>query len=87
MSKGLSCHRVTRSKNLCWKSVVFLMISTYFIRHLFDLLLFVFLICVTLLLRSYSLQIRTSRRVYSLLAESKADADVWLEKILTALRD
>ncbi|VDM95492.1 unnamed protein product [Thelazia callipaeda] len=33
------------------------------------------------------LEVRTSRRVYSLLADTKADADLWLEKILAALHD
>ncbi|VDM38878.1 unnamed protein product [Toxocara canis] len=38
-------------------------------------------------LRKPLIEIRTVRRVYSLLAETKNDADVWMEKILAALRD
>ncbi|VDK45933.1 unnamed protein product [Gongylonema pulchrum] len=38
-------------------------------------------------LRKPLLEVRTSRRVYSLLADTKSDADLWLEKILAALHD
>ncbi|VDM12902.1 unnamed protein product [Wuchereria bancrofti] len=38
-------------------------------------------------LRKPLLEVRTSRRVYSLLADTKVDADLWLEKILAALHD
>uniref|UniRef100_A0A8R1TTB5 Myotubularin-related protein 5 n=1 Tax=Onchocerca volvulus TaxID=6282 RepID=A0A8R1TTB5_ONCVO len=38
-------------------------------------------------LRKPLLEVRTSRRAYSLLADTKADADLWLEKILAALHD
>lgn len=33
------------------------------------------------------LEIKTSRRVYSLLADTKVEADLWMEKILASLRD
>ncbi|VDK42813.1 unnamed protein product [Anisakis simplex] len=38
-------------------------------------------------LRKPLIEIKTVRRVYSLLAETKNDADTWAEKILGALRD
>ncbi|MCP9265474.1 Myotubularin-related protein 5 [Dirofilaria immitis] len=38
-------------------------------------------------LRKPLLEVRTSRRAYSLLADTKIDADLWLEKILAALHD
>lgn len=38
-------------------------------------------------LRKPLLEIKTSRRTYSLLADTKADAEAWMEKILAAVRD